>query len=160
MLLSIGLIVAGLAVAVFFSEQLVKGTVGFARGLGVSAFLVSVIFLGFDPENLAVGVSAKKTGQDGLESADGHTAVVGRGDKFGERRQPRARAAGKVYIDPITNERDRTLENVVGRYDGDAARNSGTSNALKKYLSRRAMTARRLDRCAGRGRKSPQSDEF
>jgi cation:H+ antiporter len=31
------------------------GSVGFARGFGLSTFLVSVIFLGFDPENLAVG---------------------------------------------------------------------------------------------------------
>lgn len=52
---SIGLVVVGLALVVFFSEQLVKGSVGFARGFGLSTFLVSVIFLGFDPENLAVG---------------------------------------------------------------------------------------------------------
>jgi len=81
---------------------------------GVDQNLALLLF-----ENLAVGVRAKKTGQDGLESADGHTAVVGRGDKFGERRQPRARAAGKVCIDLITNERDRTMEAVVGRYEGD-----------------------------------------
>lgn len=66
MLLSIGLIVAGLAVVVFSSEQLVKGTVGFARGLGVSAFLVSVIFLGFDPENLAVGAVGSFEGATGI----------------------------------------------------------------------------------------------
>jgi len=35
-------------------------------------------------KNFAVRVRAKKTGQDGLKSADGHTAVVGHGDKFGE----------------------------------------------------------------------------
>lgn len=55
MWVSIGLVVVGLVLVVFFSEQLVKGSVGFARGFGLSTFLVSVIFLGFDPENLAVG---------------------------------------------------------------------------------------------------------
>lgn len=40
---------------VFFSEQLVKGVVGVSVNFKVSAFLISVIFLGFDPENLGVG---------------------------------------------------------------------------------------------------------
>ena len=66
MLLSIGLIVFGLVIVVFFSEQLVKGTVGFARGMGASAFLVSVIFLGFDPENLAVGAVGSFEGATGI----------------------------------------------------------------------------------------------
>ncbi|MFO7934916.1 MAG: hypothetical protein R6U78_12640 [Bacteroidales bacterium] len=46
---------AGIALVVVFSEQLVKGIVGVSVNFKVSAFLISVIFLGFDPENLGVG---------------------------------------------------------------------------------------------------------
>lgn len=66
MWMSIGLVVAGLALVLFFAERLVKGSVGFARAFGVSAFLVSVIFLGFDPENLAVGAVGALEGADGI----------------------------------------------------------------------------------------------
>jgi len=52
---SIALFVVGLALVIYFAEKLVKGAVGTAIGFGISAFLVSVIFIGFDPENLAVG---------------------------------------------------------------------------------------------------------
>lgn len=41
--LSIGLVLAGLALVIFCSEQLVKGTVGTARGFGASTFLVAVV---------------------------------------------------------------------------------------------------------------------
>lgn len=51
------LFVAGLALVLFFAEQLVESTVGTAAGFGVSAFLISVVFIGFDPENLAVGAA-------------------------------------------------------------------------------------------------------
>jgi hypothetical protein len=37
-------------------------------------------------ENFGVGVRAKETAEDGLELADGHTAVGGHGDELGERR--------------------------------------------------------------------------
>jgi len=52
---AIGFALAGIALVVFFSEQLVKGVVGTSVNFNVSAFLISVIFLGFDPENLGVG---------------------------------------------------------------------------------------------------------
>ena len=52
---AIVLALAGIALVVFFSEQLVKGVVGVSIHFKVSAFLISVIFLGFDPENLGVG---------------------------------------------------------------------------------------------------------
>jgi cation:H+ antiporter len=52
---AIVLFVAGLALVLFCAEQLVEFTVGTAAGFGVSAFLISVVFIGFDPENLAVG---------------------------------------------------------------------------------------------------------
>jgi len=40
---------------IYFAEQLVQGVVEASLGLGVPTFLVSVIFLGFDPENPVVG---------------------------------------------------------------------------------------------------------
>lgn len=51
------LFVVGLALVLFFAEQLVESTVGTAAGFGISAFLISVVFIGFDPENLAVGAA-------------------------------------------------------------------------------------------------------
>lgn len=47
--------VVGLLLVVFFAEKLVEGIVGTSLGFGVSAFILSVVFIGFDPENLSVG---------------------------------------------------------------------------------------------------------
>ena len=58
MILSIVLFVIGIGLVVFFAEKLVKGAVGTSLGFGISTFLVSVIFIGFDPENLALGAVA------------------------------------------------------------------------------------------------------
>jgi cation:H+ antiporter len=57
---------AGLGLILFFAEQLVKGAVGTSVGFGVSAFLISVVFIGFDPENLAVGAVAAAEGAAGI----------------------------------------------------------------------------------------------
>lgn len=54
-LISLTLFVVGLGLVIYFAERLVEGAVGTSLGFGISAFLVSVIFIGFDPENLAVG---------------------------------------------------------------------------------------------------------
>lgn len=51
------LFILGLPLVIFFAEKLVKATVGTSCGFGVSTFLISVIFIGFDPENLAVGAA-------------------------------------------------------------------------------------------------------
>ena len=56
--LALALFLGGLALVIFFAEKLVSGVVGTAAGFGVSAFWISVVFIGFDPENLAVGVTA------------------------------------------------------------------------------------------------------
>lgn len=48
--------VLGLFLVVYFAERLVKGAVGTSAGFGVSTFVISVVFIGFDPENLAVGM--------------------------------------------------------------------------------------------------------
>lgn len=58
--------VGGLAVVIYFAEKLVDGTVGTARGFGLSAFLISVVFIGFDPENLFVGASGTSAGVAGI----------------------------------------------------------------------------------------------
>jgi len=54
-IVSIALFVVGLGLVFYFAEKLVKGAVGTSLGFGISTFLISVIFIGFDPENLAVG---------------------------------------------------------------------------------------------------------
>lgn len=46
---------AGIFLVVFFSGKLVRGLSGTAIHFKTPAFLLSVIFLGFDPENLGVG---------------------------------------------------------------------------------------------------------
>lgn len=56
----------GLLVVVYFAEKLVDGTVGTARGFGLSAFLVGDVFIGFDPENLFVGASGMHEGIAGI----------------------------------------------------------------------------------------------
>ena len=56
----------GLGLIIFFAEQLVKGVVGTSMGFGLSAFLLSVIFIGFDPDNLAVGTVASAEGVAGI----------------------------------------------------------------------------------------------
>lgn len=64
--LSLLFVIAGLALVLFSAERLVDGTLGVARGFGLSAFLVSTIFLGFDPENLAVGAVGGVEGASGI----------------------------------------------------------------------------------------------
>jgi cation:H+ antiporter len=56
----------GLGLVIFFAEQLVKGIIGTSMGFGLSAFLLSVIFIGFDPDNLAVGVAASAEQVSGI----------------------------------------------------------------------------------------------
>ncbi len=58
LVLAVGLFGAGLVLVVGAAERLVESTVGVSRTLGLSAFLISVVFIGFDPENLAVGAVA------------------------------------------------------------------------------------------------------
>lgn len=58
--------VVGLGLAIYFAERLVKGTVGMSVGFGASAFLISVIVIGFDPENLVVAGVASYEGVAGI----------------------------------------------------------------------------------------------
>lgn len=66
MMLSLVLFVIGLGLVIVFAERLVKGALGVSVGFGVSSFLVSVIFIGFDPENLAVGAVGAFEGVAGI----------------------------------------------------------------------------------------------
>lgn len=63
---SLALFVVGLGLVIYFAEKLVKGTVGMSVSFGISTFLISVIFIGFDPENLAVGAVASYEGVAGI----------------------------------------------------------------------------------------------
>lgn len=63
---SIVLFAVGLGLVIYFAEKLVKGAVGASIGFGISAFLISVIFIGFDPENLAVGAVGTFEGVAGI----------------------------------------------------------------------------------------------
>ncbi|MGR8981762.1 MAG: sodium:calcium antiporter, partial [Gammaproteobacteria bacterium] len=66
MTLSIMLFVIGLWLIIYFAEKLVKGAVGTSLSFGISTFLISVIFIGFDPENLALGTVASFEGVAGI----------------------------------------------------------------------------------------------
>lgn len=63
---SILLLILGIALVLYFAEKLVKGTVGISLGFGISTFIISVIFIGFDPENLAVGAVGSYEGASGI----------------------------------------------------------------------------------------------
>lgn len=75
MLKAILLLIGGLILVIYFSEQLVKGLVGTARAFHVSAFLLSVIFIGFDPENLGVGALGNFEGAEGIAAG----SIIGAG---------------------------------------------------------------------------------
>ncbi len=64
--ISMTLFILGLGLVIYFAEKLVKGVVGTSLGFGISAFLISVIFIGFDPENLAVGAVGSFEGVAGI----------------------------------------------------------------------------------------------
>lgn len=66
MIYSVALFILGILLIVFFSEKLVEATVGTSLGFGVSSFLISVIFIGFDPENLGLGAVASADGVAGI----------------------------------------------------------------------------------------------
>ena len=65
-ILALVVCVLGLGLVIFFAEQLVKGVIGTSMGFGLSAFLLSVLFIGFDPDNLAVGAAASAEKMSGI----------------------------------------------------------------------------------------------
>ena len=66
MVLPLLVFVVGILLIVYFSEKLVEATVGTSLGFGISTFLISVIFIGFDPENLGLGAVASYDGVAGI----------------------------------------------------------------------------------------------
>jgi cation:H+ antiporter len=64
--IALGLCAVGLALVIWSAERLVAGVVATSVGFGVSAFAVSVVFVGFDPENLAVGAVGALQGLPGI----------------------------------------------------------------------------------------------
>jgi cation:H+ antiporter len=65
-IVAVGQVGLGLILVLVFAARLVRGVAGLAASLGLSAFLLSVILLGFDPENLAVGAAGAYEGASGL----------------------------------------------------------------------------------------------
>jgi cation:H+ antiporter len=76
--LSAGLLVVGLGLIFAFSEGLLKGAVGTSLGAGVTTFIISVVFIGFDPDKLIIGTvgSLKDSPGIALGSILGATMVV------------------------------------------------------------------------------------
>lgn len=70
--------VLGLGLVIYAAEKLVLGTLGVSLGFGLSTFVISVLFIGFDPENLAVGATGVYEGVYGiaLGSIVGSTMVA------------------------------------------------------------------------------------
>jgi cation:H+ antiporter len=64
--LSIGAFLAGVVLVVVSAEKLVEGLVGVSLGFGVSTFLLAVLLVGFDAENLAVGIDASARALPGI----------------------------------------------------------------------------------------------
>lgn len=56
----------GLVLVLVSAERLVESTLGVSHSLGLSAFLISVVFIGFDPENLGVGAVASYEASAGI----------------------------------------------------------------------------------------------
>lgn len=65
-IVAIILFTVGLGLILYCAERLVRGVVGTSIGFGQSPFLMSVVFIGFDPENLAVGAFGSLEGQGGI----------------------------------------------------------------------------------------------
>ncbi|OGU92701.1 MAG: calcium:sodium antiporter [Ignavibacteria bacterium RIFOXYB2_FULL_36_7] len=64
--LTIALFAFGLGLIIYFAEKLVEGTVGLSLKFGISTFIISVIFIGFDPENLIVGAAGSYESVSGI----------------------------------------------------------------------------------------------
>ena len=60
------LFLVGLGLVIYFAEKLVEGAVGTSYGFGISTFLISVLFIGFDPENLVIGAVGSVEGVAGI----------------------------------------------------------------------------------------------
>jgi cation:H+ antiporter len=53
--LSILFFLVGLGLVIFSAEYPIRGIVSTSYNFGLSAFIISLVFIGFDPENLGVG---------------------------------------------------------------------------------------------------------
>lgn len=59
---AVGLFALGVVVVIWATERLLEGLVGLGRVLRLSPFAIAAILSGFEAENIAVGVTAAKTG--------------------------------------------------------------------------------------------------
>ena len=76
--LAAGILVVGLGLVFYFSEEFLKGAVGTSLGIGITTFMISVVFIGFDPDNLIIGTVGSLRGIPGiaLGSIMGATMVI------------------------------------------------------------------------------------
>lgn len=58
--------IIGIIVLLFSAEKLVDSTESFAAMIGLSSFVISTLFIGFDPENLGVGIVAALSNSNGI----------------------------------------------------------------------------------------------
>ena len=65
-ILSILLLIAGLIIMIFSAEKLVKGIINVSFGFGISAYAITAVFIGFDPENMAAGSAGAAQGLHGI----------------------------------------------------------------------------------------------
>ncbi|MEM5804830.1 MAG: sodium:calcium antiporter [Candidatus Aenigmatarchaeota archaeon] len=56
----------GLGLMMYSAEKLVRGIVGVSVGFGLSAFMITAVFVGFDPENMAAGAAGASQGIHGI----------------------------------------------------------------------------------------------
>lgn len=66
LIFAILLLIAGLVIMIYSAEKLVKGIVNVSFGFGVSAYLITAVFIGFDPENMAAGGAGAFQGLHGI----------------------------------------------------------------------------------------------
>lgn len=63
---SVVLSVAGVVLVISFAEKPVTGVAGTSAGFAVSAFIITVVFIGFDPQNLALGAVGSLANVSGI----------------------------------------------------------------------------------------------
>jgi len=66
LLVGLALFGGGFGLVIASAERLVESTIGVSHDVGLSAFLISVVFIGFDPENLGVGAVASAEASAGI----------------------------------------------------------------------------------------------
>ena len=91
---SIFIFISGATLLVYSAERLIGSLVGMSRGLGISVFLLAIIFTGIEFDDIVLGDRAEPRGRAGRRARprDRHRGVVQR---------HRARARRDPHADPV-----------------------------------------------------------